>query len=136
VSGRSPQAGRATRPTDQAPAGLGDTASVPNADFVEHVAGAICLAIGDEAAALAAIAEVEHWLTTFLKRCARGAANSGSDFNQGVVRGLEIAAAQVEHGHYQNHPPSLASTMSAGTAETEGLGAKPASGASEAGDAQ
>jgi hypothetical protein len=37
-----------------------------------------------------------------LKKCAAAALNSGSDFNQGVVRGLEIAAAQIEHGHYRN----------------------------------
>jgi hypothetical protein len=34
VTGRSPS-GRATRPADQAPAGLGDTASVPNASCAE-----------------------------------------------------------------------------------------------------
>ena len=33
AGGRSPS-GRATRPTDQAPAGLGDTASVPNAVWI------------------------------------------------------------------------------------------------------
>lgn len=74
--------------------------------FVEHVEGAIAMAAHNEARALAAIAEVEHWLTSYLKRCAREAWNSGSDFNQGVVRGLEIAAAQVEHSHYWNHPPT------------------------------
>jgi hypothetical protein len=67
--------------------------------FVKHVAGAICLAFGDEEAALAAIGEIEHWIIRHLKLCAASALNSGSDFNQGVVRGLEIAAAQVEFGH-------------------------------------
>lgn len=70
-------------------------------DFVTHVEGAIAFASNNEDAALAAIAEVEHRLVAYLKYCAESARGSGSDFNQGVVRGLEIAAAQVEHGHYQ-----------------------------------
>lgn len=70
-------------------------------DFVEQVEAAIALASNNENAALAAISEVEHRLVSYLKFCAASAVGSGSDFNQGVVRGLEIAAAQVEHGHYQ-----------------------------------
>jgi hypothetical protein len=79
-----------------------DSGRVPSADFVEHVAGAISLAVGDEAAALAAIAEIEHRLVRYLRFCAESAVGSGSSFNQGVVRGLEIATAQIEYGHYQN----------------------------------
>jgi hypothetical protein len=50
-------------------------------------------------AALQSELSVTETIADYLDQCAKEAVNSGSDFNQGVVRGLEIAAAQVRNGH-------------------------------------
>ena len=54
------------------------------------------------------VERVEQDIAAYLKGLAEISANSGSAFNQGVVRGLEIAAAQFEHGHARNYIPAIA----------------------------
>jgi hypothetical protein len=52
-------------------------------------------------------AMVEQQIAAYLDTLAETAVNSNSDFNQGVVRGLEIAAAQFRYGHARNYVAAL-----------------------------
>lgn len=63
--------------------------------------------------------ELERQIGAYIKTLADAADNSGSDFNQGVVRGLEIAAAQFEHGHAREHIPALSDALTRLKAEVE-----------------
>lgn len=47
------------------------------------------------------VAGMLHWIKTCWP------VGSGSDFNQGVVRGFEIIQAQLEHGHIQRYCAAL-----------------------------
>lgn len=93
--GRPPASqGRATRPTDQAPAGLGDTASVPNASWRLPINAGVCAFDRDECTVTIALdteADVDALVSTIpSRRRVRFAALEAAIARKNAERGREL----------------------------------------------
>jgi hypothetical protein len=65
---------------------------------------------------LATALELE--IADYLEALSKTSAHSGSNFNQGVVRGLEVASAQFRYGHARKDCPMFA-TLSRASGEDQ-----------------